>query len=45
MRFGYVILCDADLDESYSWEGLVVAKGSAVKGPDGMKISKKMIKR
>jgi hypothetical protein len=39
--FDYQILCDADLDETYSWDGLIVAKHIRVRGPNTLHISKK----
>lgn len=38
---GYLILCDADLDETYSWDGLIVAKYPGVAGPDHIVIHKR----
>jgi hypothetical protein len=35
----YVILCDADLNQSFSWDGLIVAKHSGVNGPSKIEIS------
>jgi hypothetical protein len=37
----YIILCDADLDETYSWDGLIVAKHQSVVGPRRLNISKR----
>lgn len=37
----YQILCDADLDESYSVDGLIVAKRDGAAGPDFIEISKR----
>lgn len=39
--FGYQILCDADLDETFSWDGLIVAKHKSIVGPDKLVISKR----
>jgi len=39
--FEYQILCDADLDETFSWDGLIVAKYKNLAGPDNLVISKK----
>ncbi len=39
--FDYTILCDANLDETYSWDGLVVAKNKHAKGPLFLEIQKK----
>lgn len=36
---GYHIVCDANLNESYSVDGLIVAKRSGAKGPDYINIS------
>ena len=41
VKFGYQILCDADLDETFSWDGLIVAKHKNVAGPDKLVISKR----
>jgi hypothetical protein len=38
---GYVILCDADLDETYSWDGLIVARHQSTKGPEVLEIHKR----
>jgi hypothetical protein len=38
---GYRIVCDANLDESYSVDGLIVAKRPGVIGPDQLEISKR----
>jgi hypothetical protein len=38
--FGYSILCEADLDQSYSVDGLIVARSSAA-GPSTIEISKR----
>ena len=40
---GYTILCDADLDESYSVDGVIVAKRMEVPGPDKIDISKRSV--
>ena len=40
-HYGYVILADADLDETYSYDGLIVAKSSEAKGPDTIAITQK----
>lgn len=37
----YEILCSADLNETYSWDGLIVAKHRSVKGPMVAEISKR----
>ncbi len=37
----YVIVCDANLDESYSVDGLIVAKRTGVSGPEMINISKR----
>jgi hypothetical protein len=39
--FNYAILCDANLDESYSVDGLIVAKRKGVAGPEKIEISKR----
>jgi hypothetical protein len=39
--FNYVIVCDANLDESFSVDGLIVAKKSGVAGPEQIEISKR----
>lgn len=38
---GFVIVCDANLDESYSVDGLIVAKRKGATGPDRIDISKR----
>lgn len=38
---GYLILCDADLNESYSVDGLIVAKREGILGPHTIEISKR----
>ena len=40
---GYVIVCDANLDESYSVDGLIVAKLPSIPGPDLFEISKRQV--
>lgn len=42
-RYDYLILCDANLDETYSWDGLIVAKHKTIGGPDTLQISKKTL--
>ncbi len=37
----YEILCEANLDETFSWDGLIVAKHGAIKEPTVLKISKR----
>jgi hypothetical protein len=37
----YTILCDANLEETYSWDGLIVAKHVDAAGPNKLKIHKK----
>ncbi|HWA35374.1 MAG TPA: hypothetical protein VG737_14640 [Cyclobacteriaceae bacterium] len=37
----YQIVCDANLDESFSVDGLIVAKRNGVAGPDRIEISKR----
>lgn len=37
----YIILCEANLDESYSVDGLIVAKRDGVTGPEKIGISKR----
>lgn len=39
--FGYIILCDADMNETYSYDGLIVAKHNSIKNPMKCEISKK----
>ncbi len=41
IEYQYQILCDANLDETYSWDGLIVAKHTAVDGPRQLKIHKR----
>ncbi len=38
---GYLIVCEANLDESYSVDGLIVAKRKGAKGADQIAISKR----
>jgi hypothetical protein len=38
--YGYVIVADADLDESYATDGVIVAKLPEMAGPDSLQISK-----
>lgn len=38
---GYTILCDANLDESFSVDGLIVAKRKGAAGPERIDISKR----
>ncbi len=40
----YTIVCEANLNESYSVDGLIVAKRQGVMGPDRIEISKRKIK-
>jgi hypothetical protein len=40
-EFDYLILCDANLDETYSWDGLIVAKHRSVNGPSLLEINKR----
>ena len=39
--YGYIIMASADLDETYSSDGLIVAKGHAGLEPATIEISKK----
>jgi hypothetical protein len=39
--FGYQILCSADLKNTYSYDGLIVAKSPSVQGPEMISISSK----
>ncbi len=39
--YGYRVVCDANLDESFSVDGLIVAKRSGAPGPDTLAISKR----
>lgn len=41
INLDYKILCDANLDETYSWDGLIVAKHKNISGPDSFEISKR----
>ena len=41
VKFEYEILCDANLDETYSWDGLIVARHKSVDRPAELKIHKK----
>ncbi|NOT76821.1 MAG: hypothetical protein HOP08_18000 [Cyclobacteriaceae bacterium] len=41
-RHEYLIVCDADLDESFSVDGLIVAKRRGTEGPDIISISKRV---
>lgn len=40
-QFGYKIMCEADLDATYSWDGLIVARRAALQGPESFEIYKK----
>ncbi len=40
-QFNYTILCEANLDESYSWDGLIVAKNKKYQGLEEITISKR----
>lgn len=40
-NYGYEIMFSANLDESYSWDGLLVAKKNGIPGPTGVVISKR----
>ncbi|MEO5976546.1 MAG: FkbM family methyltransferase [Chryseolinea sp.] len=37
----YLILCDATLEESYSWDGLIVARRVEMQGPQSLEIHKR----
>jgi hypothetical protein len=39
-KHGYIIVCDANLDESYATDGVIVAKLPGTAGPDSITISK-----
>jgi hypothetical protein len=39
--YGYTILADADMNETFSYDGLIVAKHCSVKFPETIEISKK----
>lgn len=41
-EFDYTIVCEANLDESYSVDGLIVAKRKGVAGPARIEISKRV---
>lgn len=41
MEMDYQILCDANLDETFSWDGLIVAKHSRISTPETLSISKR----
>jgi hypothetical protein len=41
VKFEYEIMCDANLDETYSWDGLIVARHKSVGRPAELKIHKK----
>ncbi len=41
---GYTIVCEANLDESYSVDGLIVAKRAGAAGPEKIQISKRGLK-
>lgn len=41
LSYGLEIVCSANLDESYSWDGLLVAKHPKVNGPAAIEISKR----
>ena len=40
-KFGYRIVCDANLEQTYSVDGLIVAKRPGAPGPDSLTISKR----
>lgn len=42
--FGYILLCEADMNETFSVDGLIVAKHSSIKNPIMCEISKKATK-
>jgi len=41
MNYDYKILCDANIDETYSWDGLIVARHKNISIPESLQISKK----
>ena len=41
LKFGYVLVADANLDESYSFDGILVMKNPAYPGIEAVEISKK----
>lgn len=41
VEMDYQILCDANLDETFSWDGLIVAKHSRISTPETLSISKR----
>lgn len=38
---GYKILCDTNIDQTYSWDGLIVARRTEISGPDTIHIHKR----
>ncbi|HTF21911.1 MAG TPA: FkbM family methyltransferase [Chryseolinea sp.] len=38
----YRVLCDSNLDETYSWDGLIVARREELNGPDQLVIHKRV---
>jgi hypothetical protein len=38
---GFITLCSCDLNESYSYDGLIVSRNLKIKGPDKIEISKR----
>ena len=42
---GYLLVCSSDLDESYSWDGLLVFKNPDYHGLEAIDISKRKIKK
>jgi hypothetical protein len=41
MQNGFDIVCSANLDESYAWDGLLVAKSKNIEGPSRIEITKR----
>ena len=44
-KYGYALVASADLDESYSWDGILVMKCPTYEGPKSVSISKKKINK
>lgn len=42
---GYILVCSSDLDESYSWDGLLVFKNPDYNGLDTINISKRQVNK
>ena len=43
--FGYIILADADMKETFSYDGLIIAKHHVIENPQSLEISRKIAKQ